>query len=258
MRIPRPPSRQRTTERKASCGVLRINKGRFYKPIERCRIFCTVPTTTPGPRKSRKLKHSNTHFRVWVLPALDRPVAPALFAYGNLVLMSIAAEPMSVDSDLLAQVAKKYRGEVRSFQSGMFDDAAEFRAKTFQDWNPPSVVVRSLTDRFLNLSIILSHIPFEKAFPKDPDATGAHKIHLSVGSHHKELRSPSKTPPAEASAWAAAIFGPWANDAYSLCAIVRNSIGRPPALHFALYVTGDGVPRQPPPGDLEHRPLSIA
>lgn len=72
-----------------------------------------------------------------MLPALERPVAPALFAYGNLVVISIAAEPMSVDSDLLAQLAKKYRGEVRSFQSGMFDDAAEFRAKTFPRQPPP-------------------------------------------------------------------------------------------------------------------------
>ncbi|MCZ9635062.1 hypothetical protein [Rhodococcus sp. BH5] len=171
--------------------------------------------------------------------------------------MSIAAEPMSVDSDLLAQVAKKYRGEVRSFQSGMFDDAAEFRAKTLQDWNPPSVVARSLTDRFLNLSIILSHMPFEDAFPNELDGAGAYEIHLSVGSHHKELRSPSRVPAAEAAAWAAAIFGPWANDAYSLGAVVKRSGGQPSALHFALYLAGEGTPRQPPSVDLEHRPLSI-
>ncbi|NMM90679.1 hypothetical protein B2J88_41190 [Rhodococcus sp. SRB_17] len=172
--------------------------------------------------------------------------------------MSIAAEQMSVDSDLLSQVAKKYRREVRSFQSGMFDDAAEFRAKTFKDWDPPKVVVRSVTDRFLNVSVILSHISFEKAFPNELDDPDAVEIHLSVGAHHKELRTPMKVQAAEAVAWAAAAFGPWASSAYWQGPIVGNAVGHPQALHFVLYVSGEGVPRQPPEIGLVHKRLMLS
>ncbi|WP_182262066.1 hypothetical protein [Rhodococcus sp. UFZ-B548] len=172
--------------------------------------------------------------------------------------MVVADETVMVDSELLAQVVTKYRREVKQFQVGMFDHSAEFQAKPFKDWDPPSVVVRSVSDRFLNVSAILSHLSFEKAFPKELDDPEAVEIHLSFGAHHKKLRKPMKVPSAEAVAWAAAIFGPWASSAYWQGPIVANTFGHPQALHFVLYVSGEGVPRQPPEMGFVHKKLMLS
>ncbi|NMD64205.1 UNVERIFIED_ORG: hypothetical protein FNL38_1115 [Nocardia globerula] len=172
--------------------------------------------------------------------------------------MVVADETVMVDGELTAQVATKYRREVRQFRLGMFDDAAEFQAATLKEWNLPTVYVRSVTDRFMKVSVILSHLSFEKSYPTELDDPEAVEIHLSVGAHHKELRTAMKVPPAEAVAWAAAVFGPWASSAYWLGAVVENSIGRPPALHFALYVSGKGEPRHPPAIELIHKKLVLS
>ncbi|NRI68764.1 hypothetical protein FEZ60_24910 [Rhodococcus sp. MS16] len=68
-----------------------------------------------------------------------------------------------------------------SFGWACFDDAAEFQAATRKEWNLPTLYVRSVTDRFMKVSVILSHLSFEKSYPKELDDPEAVEIHLSVG-----------------------------------------------------------------------------
>ncbi|OZD03375.1 hypothetical protein CH275_16485 [Rhodococcus sp. 06-235-1A] len=168
--------------------------------------------------------------------------------------MPTANEIKAVDSDALAFVLTRYRREISQFHAEFLDETGIMQINNFPEWIPPRFIVKSLVDKYLNVSIIGSLSVIEI---QPPDSCQIIEFHLSVGAHHRLLNSQSRVPEMDALAWAAAIFGPWAEESYFVGPEVVTAAGLSQVLGFSLYISDKGLPCHPPQLVALHRLLQI-
>ncbi|MFC9768539.1 hypothetical protein [Rhodococcus jostii] len=175
--------------------------------------------------------------------------------------METVSGRVTVDSELAVRIAAIYRRQVASLRAVMFASSGEFPVEHRSDgvsWSPPGISVRSLTDRFLNITVQVSTRSLVSALPCDPTIEpGSWAVQLSVSAHHRRLHRTAAVPAGEGAAWSAAVFGPWAEDAYYLGA--RTHPLRCPDLHYALYLGGRYQPMPRPVSlcEVPHHLLSL-
>ena len=143
---------------------------------------------------------------------------------------------------LVDAIIARYRRELTELHRAIYSGAAELDATPAL---PPGVVVKSVLDRFVNLSIQVSVGDTARAYPGCAVAAGSSTILVTVGAHHRQLRRSMRASRPEANAWACAVLGVnRAASGYYLGPLGCRGDGSPAALHYRLYL------------DPEHRPCS--